>query len=142
MKAARRLTFLVLGWTLVVVGIAALVLPGPGLLTILAGVLVLSQEHDWAKRHVEPLRRRAFDAAEQSVQTWPRIVVSTLSASALVVIGVIWGLNPTIPTFGPVGPQLPFSGWGTGAGIIISGLFALALIGYSIRRFGGRSRPG
>lgn len=141
MKAARRLSFLIVGWTLVLLGIAALVLPGPGLLTILAGVLVLAREYTWAERRVEPLKRRAFDAAEQSVQTWPRVLVSAASACILVLVGVVWGVDPEIGTFGPVGPRLPFGGWGTGAAIIASGLFALGLIGYSLRRFGVRGRP-
>lgn len=135
---ARKLTFLILGWALVLVGIAGLVLPGPGLLLILAGILVLAQEVAWAQRQVEPMRRRAFDAAEQSVQTWPRIIASVLSACIVFAFGVFWGLDPQIPTVGPIGPDLPFGGWTTGASIIVSALIALGLIGYSIRTFRGR----
>ena len=40
-SAARRLVLEIIGWLLVVVGIAALVLPGPGLLAIVAGLALL-----------------------------------------------------------------------------------------------------
>ena len=46
----------ILGWVLVLVGVAALVLPGPGLLLLLAGLVVLSQEYEWAERRVEPVK--------------------------------------------------------------------------------------
>ena len=57
----RKTGVTVLGWILVLLGLAALVLPGPGLLLLLAGLIVLSQEYDWAERRVEPLKEKAFD---------------------------------------------------------------------------------
>ena len=42
------------GWTLVVAGVAALILPGPGLLLLAAGLVVLSQQYAWAARRLEP----------------------------------------------------------------------------------------
>ncbi|MGA7096494.1 MAG: PGPGW domain-containing protein [Acidimicrobiia bacterium] len=40
----------VAGFSLVVTGAAMLVLPGPGVLTIVAGVGLLGQEYEWARR--------------------------------------------------------------------------------------------
>jgi len=131
----RKTGVTVLGWILVLLGLAALVLPGPGLLLLLAGLIVLSQEYDWAERRVEPLKEKAFDVARQGVSTYPRIVLSALSACALIAAGVLWGIDPPIPTAGPVGPNLPFGGWTTGSSIILSGLIALGLLAYSIKRF-------
>lgn len=138
MRAARKMLFQAIGWMLVVVGVAALVLPGPGLLMLFAGLVVLSQHYVWAERRVEPVKARAFDAAEQGVRTWPRIILSLLSAFCVLAVGVLWGLDPRIGTWGPIGPRLPFGGWGVGISLILSGLIALALIGYSIRQFRGR----
>ncbi|HET7327879.1 MAG TPA: PGPGW domain-containing protein [Nocardioidaceae bacterium] len=138
MQTARKVFTLVAGWALVLVGTAALLLPGPGLLLLLAGLIVLSQQYVWAARRVEPMKARAFDAAEQGVRTGPRIAASVASACAVMGAGVVWGLDPTIGTWGPIGPRLPFGGWATGLSLILSGLIALALIGYSIRRFRGR----
>jgi hypothetical protein len=45
----------VLGGVLVAAGIVMLVTPGPGILTIAAGVALLARHHDWARR----LRDRA-----------------------------------------------------------------------------------
>ena len=131
----RKTGVTILGWILVLLGLAALVLPGPGLLLLLLGLIVLSQEYDWAERRVEPVKAKAFDVARQGVATYPRMLLSGLGACALVAVGVFWGLDPPIPTVGPIGPHVPFAGWATGVSIIISGLIAMALLVYSIRRF-------
>ena len=54
------------GSTLVVAGVAMLVLPGPGLLTVFAGVAILAAEFTWA----EILLRRMKAAGEA---TWSLI---------------------------------------------------------------------
>ena len=58
--AAKRIVLETLGWVLLVLGIAALFLPGPGLLGIFAGLALLSQQYEWAERHVEPVRLHAL----------------------------------------------------------------------------------
>lgn len=131
----RKAGVFIVGWTLVLGGIAALILPGPGLLLLLLGLVVLSQEYEWAERRVDPVKDKAFEVARQGVSTYPRIVLSALGALVLVAIGVVWGLDPTIPTIGPVGPDLPVGGWATGSSIILSGVIALGLLVYSIKRF-------
>jgi hypothetical protein len=131
----RKTGVTILGWVLVLAGVAALVLPGPGLLLLLAGLVVLSQEYDWAERRVEPVKKRAFDVAQAGVSTYPRIVLSALGALGLIALGVVWSLEPTIPTIGPVGPALPLEGWPTGSSLVLSGLVALALLIYSVRRW-------
>lgn len=142
MAALRKTWVTVLGWVLLVVGVAALILPGPGLLLMLAGLAVLSQEYEWAERRVEPLKEKAFEVAAAGVQTWARILGSTLSALVLVGIGIAWMVDPAIPEFWIVGPDLPFGGLGTGVSITFSGLIALGLVVYSVRRFRGhRDRP-
>jgi uncharacterized protein (TIGR02611 family) len=49
-RHARRLVVFVMGMTLVVIGIALLVLPGPATIVIPAGVAVLATEFVWARR--------------------------------------------------------------------------------------------
>ncbi|CAN5540192.1 MAG: PGPGW domain-containing protein [Nocardioidaceae bacterium] len=135
MPRLRKTWVTLLGWLLTLTGFAALVLPGPGLLIMLAGLIVLSQEYDWAERRVEPLKKKAFEAAATGVETWPRIVLSACSALGLVAMGVVWWWEPVIPEFWIVGPQLPFAGWPTGSSLIVSGVVAAALLVYSVRRF-------
>jgi uncharacterized protein (TIGR02611 family) len=139
-KAARRLALEVLGWTLVVVGIAALVLPGPGLLTLFAGLAVLSQQYTWAERRVRPVERAAKKAAADSVQTWPRVFASLFGVAWLAGLGVFWGLRPAAPDWWPLRDSWWLvGGWGTGATLIASALIALAMIVYSFRRYRGLS---
>lgn len=135
-RAGKRIVLEVVGWSLIVVGIAALVLPGPGLLALFAGMLVLSQQYEWANQRVDLVRDRAMEAAEYGVQSWPRILLSVVGALSLIVVGVVWGLQPAVPTQWPLPDSLWLAGgWGTGVILIASGLFAFGLLGYSYRRF-------
>lgn len=131
----------VLGWLLVLLGLAALILPGPGLLLLLSGLVLLSREHAWAARLVEPVRQRAYRVAKQGAATLPRILLSLLTALALGAVGLVWFVNPKIPTLGPFGPRLPAGGWGTGVTIMFSAVIALATIVYSIAKFHGADEP-
>jgi hypothetical protein len=137
--AAKRVLLEVVGWLLLVAGIAALVLPGPGLLLMFAGLAVLSQQYEWAERWVEPVRLRALKGAAESVETWPRIVASTLFSLALVGCGVLWIVKPEAPSWWPLddGWWLPGGLW-TGITQVVSGVLALVLIVYSYRRFHGK----
>jgi hypothetical protein len=139
-KHLRKTLLTVLGWVLVVLGLAALVLPGPGLLLLLAGLVVLSQEYEWAERRVEPVKRKAFEVAKVGVSTWPRILLSAVGALCVIAAGVFWWMSPEIPEIGPIGPELPFGGWATGSGIVLSGFVAMGLLIYSIVRWGPEAR--
>src|SRR6476659_4635183 len=141
-QAARRVALEALGWVLVVAGIAALVLPGPGLLAIFAGLVLLSQQYEWAERRLEQVKAKALRGAAESVETWPRIVLSTTVALGLVALGVLWTWRPEAPTWWPVDEQWWLAGgWPTGVTEIASGLFALGMIAYSYRRFRVRGEP-
>lgn len=54
----RRIARIALGWTLLVVGGALLVLPGPGLLVIAGGLALLATEYPWAARLLRLARQR------------------------------------------------------------------------------------
>ncbi len=49
-RAIRKAVVATIGFTLLVAGALMLVLPGPGLVTILAGLTVLASEFHWARR--------------------------------------------------------------------------------------------
>ena len=53
-----------LGWTLIVMGLFMLVMPGPGLLAMLGGVALLARHYVWADRVFEPLEEKAIEAAK------------------------------------------------------------------------------
>ena len=137
--AAKRIVLEGLGWLLLVLGIAAIFLPGPGLLGIFAGLALLSQQYDRAERRVEPVRLRALRGAAEGVETWPRIVASCVGALVLAACGVLWILKPPAPSWWPLaeGWWLPGGVW-TGVTQVASAFIALALIVYSYRRFHGK----
>ena len=137
--AAKRVVLETLGWALLLLGVAAIFLPGPGLLGIFAGLALLSHQYDWADRRVEPVRLRALLGAAEGVETWPRIVASCGAAVALGACGVLWILKPPAPGWWPLSDAwwLPGGVW-TGVTQVGSAVIALALIVYSYRRFHGR----
>jgi Putative transmembrane protein (PGPGW) len=129
-STAKRVTVLIAGGALVLVGIVLLVLPGPGLLLVLGGLLVLSSEFPAVDRYIDPIQHRAMKAAEDSVSSPLRLACSVLGGVALIVAGVVWGLVKT----------LPLGGWPTGSSLILSGLVLLGLLVFSYRRV-QRQRP-
>jgi hypothetical protein len=141
-RLARRIALEVLGWLLVAGGVAALVLPGPGALMLFAGLALLSEQYAWARRWVRPVERWAMRTAAEGVQTWPRIILSSLFALALCAVGVLWMVHPRAPGRWPVDDRWWLvGGWPTGLTILASGLLALGMIVYSFRRFRGLDHP-
>jgi hypothetical protein len=135
-RHARRVLLEGLGWLLILAGLAAIVLPGPGLLMLFAGMALLATQYEWAERRLEPVRRAALRTAADSVKTWPRIVLSTLFALAIIAVGIGWGIHPSTPGWWPIADKWWLAGgWGTGATLIFSGLIALAMIVYSFIKF-------
>ena len=64
LQEAKRLIKIVFAFTLLIVGVAMLVLPGPGILIIIVALAVLSGEFIWARRLLERIKveaRRASD---------------------------------------------------------------------------------
>jgi hypothetical protein len=123
-RHAKRGVMIVVGGVVLLTGVALLVLPGPGLLLVLAGLLILAREFPTLDRYVEPVRERAVQAAEDSVTSWWRLTGSVLTGLALLGAGVAWG---TVS-------ELPFSGWSAGSGLILSGIILFALLYWSYRR--------
>src|SRR6195952_6047403 len=95
---AARIGLEILGWLLLAAGVAALILPGPGLLLLALGVWVLAKNYRWADRLLDPVKRAAYRGASESVTSWPRIIMSTLLAVALIALGVYWGIRPAAPS--------------------------------------------
>lgn len=137
MKAtAKRLVIEIVGWALLVAGIAGLFLPGPGLLLIAASLVVLSRQYAWARRLLVPVRHRAYAAAAESVQSWPRILMSSTMALGLLAFGLLWVIRPPAPSWWPVDERWwLFGGLATGAALIVSGIAAILLMAYSYRNF-------
>ncbi len=63
-RNARRVAVAVLGGALIIVGVALLALPGPGMVVVAAGFAVLATEFPWAKSWLAAARRRARGAGD------------------------------------------------------------------------------
>jgi hypothetical protein len=62
-RNAKRMAVAVAGGAVVAAGVAMLVLPGPGLLVIVAGLAILATEFAWAERALDTAKRKAAQAA-------------------------------------------------------------------------------
>ena len=56
LRAVRRVVIAVVGTTIVLVGVALLVLPGPAFIVIPIGLAVLALEFEWARRMLRRAR--------------------------------------------------------------------------------------
>lgn len=136
--AAKNLTLEIVGWIVLLAGVAALVLPGPGLLMVFAGLAILSQRYEWAERRVEPIRLRAMRAAAYGVAKPVRIFWSGVGVVWMWAWGAVWIYAPAVPGWWPIADRwwLP-GGLATGISLVASGFLALGLLVWSYRRFHG-----
>ncbi len=120
----KRAVVAVLGVALLLVGIALLVLPGPGFLLIAAALALLATQFDWAKRPLDYAWDKAQVGIDEVGRSKFRTVLSILSALVLVTIGVL----------DLVGVSVPWVNTLTAAMLILSGLILVGTIAYALRR--------
>jgi uncharacterized protein (TIGR02611 family) len=136
--AVKRVALEAAGWLLVVVGIVAIPLPGPGFLILAGGLILLSQQYEWAERRVEPIKREALKGAANSVETWPRIIATSLFILLIAGAGVLWYVGPDAPGWWPVSERwwLP-GGKATSISQFFSAILAVGLLVWSYRTYHG-----
>ncbi len=66
LRTARRVVVSVLGFTVLALGLALVVLPGPALVVIPAGLAILALEFRWARRWLRHVRVYAQEAARSA----------------------------------------------------------------------------
>lgn len=71
-RAARRIAVAVIGGTLVAIGVAMLVLPGPAIVVIPTGLAVLSIEFAWARRWLHAVKTHAAAASSRLLPSGAR----------------------------------------------------------------------
>jgi uncharacterized protein (TIGR02611 family) len=62
LQQAKRLIKIVVGFTLLAIGVAMLVLPGPGIIMIMFALAILGAEFVWARRLLDRMKAAARDA--------------------------------------------------------------------------------
>lgn len=89
----RKTFIIVIGSIVLVAGIIMIPYPGPGWLTVFAGLGILSTEYVWAKRLLGYAKKR-YDAWTEWVAKQSPLFKATLwLATAAVVVGTLWILN-------------------------------------------------
>ena len=66
LRQARRLVVAVIGLTVLAVGVAMLILPGPAFVVIPIGLGILATEFVWAQRLLHNLKERAGSLARRA----------------------------------------------------------------------------
>jgi tellurite resistance protein TerC len=59
------LIVLIVGGTILLIGIALIVLPGPAFIVIPAGLAILATEFIWAKRLLDKMKEKAMQAKDK-----------------------------------------------------------------------------
>ena len=59
LKQARRLVVIVVGFTILLIGLALTVLPGPAIVVIPIGLAILATEFVWARKLLDRVKREA-----------------------------------------------------------------------------------
>lgn len=127
----KRAVVAVLGIALLLIGIALIVLPGPGFLLIAAALALLATQFDWAKVPLDYARAKAEDGIDEIARSKFRAALALVCALVLIALGVIE----------LAGVDLPYITGITAACLILSGLFLVGTMVYALRK-AGSIRPG
>jgi uncharacterized protein (TIGR02611 family) len=71
-KIVKRVIVSVVGATVLLIGIALLILPGPAFIVIPVGLAILATEYAWARRWLRKARRMASNVVSGRDRTAPR----------------------------------------------------------------------
>ena len=122
----KRAVVAVLGIALLLIGIALLVLPGPGFLLIAAALALLATQFDWAKVPLDYAKAKAEDGIDEIARSKFRAALALLCALALIALGIVE----------LAGVNIPYVNGITAACLILSGVFLVGTMVYALRKAG------
>ncbi|NEM07856.1 TIGR02611 family protein [Geodermatophilus normandii] len=105
---AYRVCVGIVGGLIVAVGLVTIPLPGPGWLTVIAGLFVLATEFTWAERLLEYTKRnvRAWTEWLGRQPVWVRLGIAALTAAfvygVVVVVLHVMGVPDWVPGWVPL----------------------------------------
>jgi uncharacterized protein (TIGR02611 family) len=105
---AYRIVVGIVGGLIVAVGLATIPLPGPGWLTVIAGLVVLATEFRWAERLLEYTKRNvtAWTDWLGRQPVWVRLGIGLLTAvfvyGVVVVVLHVFGVPDWVPGWVPL----------------------------------------
>ncbi|WP_218566642.1 PGPGW domain-containing protein [Vallicoccus soli] len=133
MHLVKRFAATIGGVALLAVGAAMMVLPGPGILLIVAGLAVLATEYVWARRLLVKAREQAEKVQEAAVASPLRTAGSVLFAVGMVVVGVLMLVVDDVAW--PFLASLLDRVWGpvTGGILVVTGLVLVTTTWITVR---------
>ena len=132
-RRLRRTAVTVSGFAVTGLGVALLVLPGPGFIVVAAGLAILATEYDWAKRLLVGARRRAEETSRASVDSRVKLTGTVVFGLGMVAVGLAMVF---------VEIDVLFVSATTGVVIVLSGLILLGLTGYTYKTVRLEKRGG
>lgn len=88
-RNARKLVVLIVGVAVLLAGFALLALPGPGMIVIIVGLLILATEFAWAQRWLDYAVEKVAGATTQAQQSKSGRIMLALSGVTLMAVGVV-----------------------------------------------------
>ena len=112
LNLAYRVAVTVIGFAIVIIGIALLALPGPGWLIVFLGLAVLSTEYEWSKRLLAYARGKVRAWTEwlgrQSIVVRALVGVACLVLVLAILYLALWWYGTTwLPDWVPLVQDLP-----------------------------------
>lgn len=133
MALVKKFAMTILGVALLAVGAAMMVLPGPGILLIVAGLAVLATEYVWARRLLVGAKEQATKVQEASVKSPVRTAMTFVFAAGLIAVGAAMLFIDDVAW--PVLDNLLDKVWGpvTGSILILTGLLLIVTTYLTLR---------
>lgn len=118
-RSARKIVVLIIGVVVVLAGVALLALPGPGMVVIIVGLVILATEFEWAQHALDYVVERAAGALTKLQESRSGKILLALSGLTLITIGVV-----LIVFF----PDLVGGATTIGVSLIVAGLIGLCTL--------------
>jgi len=130
MHMLKRFAVTIVGVALLLLGAAMMVLPGPGILVIVAGLALLATEYVWARKMLKTAQAQAEKVQEAAVASPVRTAGTLLFGVVLLGVGLamVFLRDVDLPFWSPV----------TGGIIAVTALILLATTYLTLRAAKGR----
>jgi hypothetical protein len=104
MHMLKRFAVTLVGVALLLLGAAMMVLPGPGILVIVAGLAVLATEYVWARKMLKTARAKAEEVQEAAVASPVRTAATLVFGVGLLAVGLamVFLRDVDLPFWSPV----------------------------------------
>ncbi len=88
-RSARKVVVLIVGVAVVLAGFALLALPGPGMIVIIVGLVILATEFSWAERWLDYAVEKTAGATTKLQGSKSGRIMLALSGLTLITVGVV-----------------------------------------------------